>query len=268
MSERVAKLQALLARVTARAAEPRVRHAVAAAPAAAPVDDDFESELPTRPPPAGVAAPPEIEVELPEPAIELQTEAPAQSDERIVAAKPVAQEPEPEEIPAVAAAPELEVAGDLMGEEAEELPEPEAAPSSSRRPLGPPAGEVLEAKAFGGEPEPAIHTPPPESGKLPAAPEIPPAVEAADYDNQDITGVHHTPATREPAPAVDVLAQSGEHAAKPVAHAEPPREPSKLMPEITHAAPKASAPVHDVIGEANAFKPATFAELLEASLKL
>lgn len=273
--ETIGKLEALLARVSSRAAEPRPAraavhaapapaapaHAPAPAPAAAPVSaarpitvpppeaielpDNTEAfELPTRPPPPGVAAPPDVEVELPEPAIELRHEVPAQSDERIAVAKPV--EPLEEEIEVAPAAVDVEV-------EVEE-----SAPVSSKRPLGPPPAEVLEKKAFGADeaPEPVIHAPPPESGKLPAVPELTPIVEAADYDNQDITGVHHTPpGDRRKARADDALAQSGEH------HTE-------LVVEATHANVVAKAPVADVVGQANAFKPATFGELLDASLKL
>ncbi len=279
--DRIGQLETLLRRVTARAAEPRAARvvAVAAAVAAAPIEEETEPlDLPTRPPPPGVPAPVDIEVELPEPAIELQSEAPAQSDERIVAAKPLDLPVEEEAdvvVPLVRReadeeAPQIEVGGDFMSASEIDEEAEEAAPLSSRRPMGPPPAEVLEQKAFGKEEtaEPAIHTPPPESGKLPAAPELSPIVETADYDNQDITGVHHTPAgeRRPAARADDALAQSGEHQSlSPSVHVA---EPAKLAPEVTKPAVVAESAVADVIGTANAFKPATFAELLDATLKL
>lgn len=283
--DQIGRLEALLRRVTSRAAEPRAvvaRMAPSAAAAASPAHHEEAEplDLPTRPPPPGVAAPAEIDVELPEPAIELRSsvaeQRPLQSDERIVAAKPIELPVEEDVVvplvrPAAEEAPQLEVAAEFMSaSDLEEEAEPEeAAPLSSRRPLGPPPAEVLDQKAFGKEetPEPAIHTPPPESGKLPAAPELSPIVEMADYDNQDITGVHHTPAgeRRSTASTEDALAQSGEHAAS-----EPTVEAAKLAPEVTKPTIVAAAgiAVADVIGTANAFKPATFGELLDATLKL
>ena len=278
--DQIGRLEALLRRVTSRAAEPRAVVARFAPPPAAAASPAHHEEaepldLPTRPPPPGVAAPGEIDVELPEPAIELRSDAPAQSDERIVAAKPVELPVEEDVVvplvrPSAEDAPQLEVAAEFMSASDLEEAEPEeAAPLSSRRPLGPPPAEVLDQKAFGKEetPEPAIHTPPPESGKLPAAPELSPIVELADYDNQDITGVHHTPAgeRRSTASTDDALAQSGEHAAS-----QPQVEAAKLAPEVIKPAVVAAAgiAVADVIGTANAFKPATFGELLDATLKL
>jgi hypothetical protein len=265
---RIAKLEALLARVTTRAAQPRAPRApiaaapiaaapIAAAPIAAAATPHFDDvqELPTRPPAAI-----DFEVDLPEPAVELTPRPHAvevaargpQSDQRIVAAKPIEAD---EELAAAGAV------DDLMAADIDEMPV-EAAPSSSPRPLGPPPGEVLEEQAFGADaPAPALHTPPPESGRLPAVPELTPVVEAADYENQDITGVHHTPgaerrrrASETPSSPPRDLMQSGEHSA--------------LSPEVTRAATSASAAVAHVIDRANAFKPATFAELLDATLAL
>jgi hypothetical protein len=258
VSTRIQKLEALLARVTSRASEPRAVRAVAAAvaeqrapePEFSPTStlvDEAEPEhtqpieLPTRIPPRG-PQPTDVEIDLPEPAIELGLEPAAQSDERIVAAKAITSD-------LLDALPvEVELAPEVPEAELDEEP----APSSSPRPVGPPPGELLEKQAFGEKaPEPALHTPPPESGKLPAASELPSLAEAADYDNQDITGVHHAPAVR----ARDERLQSGEHR-------------THLEPEIVASSPKASREVANVIGAANAFQPATFAELLDASLKL
>jgi hypothetical protein len=90
--------------------------------------------------------------------------------------------------------------------------------------------------AFGAEePAPPRHTPPPESGRLPAVP-------AVEFD-ADVTGV------REATPIVL------------------PR-PRELVPEATRAALVPSDGVADVVGEAQRFAPTTFAELLDASLAL
>lgn len=111
----------------------------------------------------------------------------------------------------------------------EEIEEP---PVSSRRPLAPQPEERLAEMAFGAEePRPALHTPPPESGRLPAAPEV-------EFTDED-TGVHAAP------PASAVLA------------AEP-----------TRAELSASGGVAAVQGAVRAFQPSTFVELLEASLGL
>jgi hypothetical protein len=92
--------------------------------------------------------------------------------------------------------------------------------------------ERLAEMAFGAEdPRPPRHSPPPESGRLPAAPSAP-------FDAAEATN-----------PGVEV----------------PTRE---LSPDVIRAELAASTKVADVIGEAQAFAPSAFAAVLEASLAL
>jgi hypothetical protein len=113
---------------------------------------------------------------------------------------------------------------------AEPAAEEEEPPVSSRRPLAPEPEERLAEMAFGSaEPRPALHTPPPESGRLPAAP----AEEFADED----TGVRAAVA-------------------------------SPIVPETTKAHLVGGERVAKVQGSVAAFQPSTFAELLDASLGL
>jgi hypothetical protein len=245
-----------------------------------------EDVRPPAPPPA--AAVPPILVGLSEPDIDVVHEAPeipvaAKSDARLIAAKAV----EPldldstsdssetlldahlESIPVEEAAPDLEVT------------EEEPAPSSSRRPISPPAAEEIAETAFGADDlaAPPRHTPPPESGRLPAAPELAPVIDVDD-EVQDITGVHHMPAGDRPAATLaaaseesDVLARSGEHEG----HSSPPDEVTPppavvsrvaLTPHIARPERDASAAVAETIGQAMAFAPATFGDLLDATLSL
>src|SRR6185437_16720296 len=104
--------------------------------------------------------------------------APLESRERIsVAAPPMdpqVAEPIAARAPAAESGPsieQVEVLGEqeedagIAGDEDEEL---EEAPASSRRPVAP-AEERLADLAFGAEePQPPRHTPPPNSGRLPA----------------------------------------------------------------------------------------------------
>jgi hypothetical protein len=288
-SERIAKLESLLARVRARANEPRRRPvALAAAPAPAPA--------PAPVPPVAwapaVAPAPAVSLRRPAPPIEIEEvdaetippppSAPAQvaettqvesvltieatdvesvleadvtqdagepvigvgaeevvvaesfgSRERLVAAAPVPLEPVP------AAVAEVLPPAELLEESPPELlaavEEVEEAPASSRRPVAPEPEERLADMAFGAEePSPPRHTPPPESGRLPAAP-------AVEFDG-DVTGVRD---------------------ASPI----PPRT-RELVPESTRAELVPSDAVADVVGEAQRFAPSTFAALLDASLAL
>jgi nicotinate-nucleotide--dimethylbenzimidazole phosphoribosyltransferase len=139
-----------------------------------------------------------------------------------VAAEPIAEVPPPE---AVDESP-VEVVAAVV----EELDEP---PVSSRRPVAPQPEEALAAMAFGDEESrPSRHTPPPESGPLPAEPEF----------DADVTGVRE---------ATPFVARSHE-----------------LVPEATRAELAAHDAVADVVGEAQRFAPPTFAALLDASLAL
>lgn len=261
----ISRLEALLARVRSRAAEPRAavvvpyvaapKPVVAAAVAPEPIDDEDDNQ-PTVPPPPGVGPSdpfrrPEVRRPTPEPAaidVDMSADevsAPAtdradhvpepgavaaeaaSSQERLVMT-----EPEPVEVPepvGPASLPEPAAAADA-DVDADEEP-----PASSRRPLAPPPQEErLAEMAFGStEPRPAMHTPPPESGRLPAAPP------AADLEFAD--------------------EDTGVHAAQP---------PAPVIPEATRADFSRSADVAKTQGTVPAFHPTTFAELLAASLKL
>jgi hypothetical protein len=117
----------------------------------------------------------------------------------------------------------------------------ERAPASSRRPVIPPSEpeERLEELAFGQETRPPLHTPPPESGRLPAAP-------AVDYGGE-VTSVRAAPS------------ESGE-----------PQSPAAAWAAQTaHASfVEAPGPVADVVGHVRTFSADTFLELLDASLAL
>jgi hypothetical protein len=284
----ITKLETLLARIRTRAAEPRrpavARAAVAAvakpepeplpvrdeliATSARPsVDDEVTLAQPTRPPPSddlesdAVEA---VDVDVQdaltgETVIGVPAEEPPipeafESRERLVAAEPVAElataeaamaapapvEEPPQEVVAVAEAP-----SELLAAE-EDV---EDAPLSSRRPVAPQPEERLAEMAFGAEePRPPRHTPPPESGRLPAAPVV-------EFDG-DVTGVHETPAVP--------------HRAEPEPEPEPelPRRAAELVPETTTPELPSGEVVADVVGMAQAFAPSTFVALLDASLAL
>jgi hypothetical protein len=223
---------------------------------------------------------------MPEPDTDLeetrQIPVAAKSDARLIAAKPV--EPLDLDTPAdsvetlhdthLESIPVEDTGPDV------EVTEEEPAPSSSRRPISPPAAEEIAETAFGADDlaAPPRHTPPPESGRLPAAPELAPVIDVDD-EAQDITGVHHTPAGERPAVAAaaadetDALARSGEHeglSSPPDEVTPPPAIVSgvALTPHIARPERTATAPVVDPIGQAMAFSPATFGELLDATLSL
>jgi hypothetical protein len=120
------------------------------------------------------------------------------------------------------------------------------APASSRRPVALSADEPIADIAFGAEELQAPrHTPPPESGQLPASP-----VEEFDAD---VTGVRAAPQPE------GVLRAEGDE----------PTTVQQLLPEITRAAlSAASAAVTEVVGQAKPFAPTTFAAWLDATLAL
>ena len=267
-SQTVARLEALLARVRRRAAEPRPTGTAviltdapraAVAPAPAPV------AVAPPPPPPPPPMPPQrteadivLEVDVAEATqdtiVAVATDdvvAPAALDsrERLVAAEPLAAE-----APAVDASPtdaEIRAAKPISVPQPEAAPaelsddEIEEAPASSRRPVGPQPEERLAEMAFGAEePSPPRHTPPPESGRLPAAPSEP------EFD-VDITGVRDAkPATRPPEPQPE------------------PQRAAELAPVAVHGDIAASSAVADVVGHAERAAPSRFVELLDASLAL
>jgi hypothetical protein len=164
-----------------------------------------------------------------------------ESRERLVVAEPAAEAPtevrtrEPQPVPEPEVAP-----AELSDDEIEE------APASSRRPVGPQPEERLAEMAFGAEePSPPRHTPPPESGRLPAAPP------EQEFD-VDITGVRE--------------------AAKPASRAPEPQPVQQLAPELAPVALRGdiatSSAVADVVGHAERGMPSRFVELLDASLAL
>lgn len=131
---------------------------------------------------------------------------------------------------------------------ADELLDDELAgpPSSSRRVIADEPEEQLSEMAFGAEDlPPPRHTPPPESGRLPAAPEV-------DLD-ADVTGVRHTAPTVPPGGGATLA---------------PDIAPRSLTPQVTRASLGASQGAASVIGHAQSFAPKTFVELLDASLQL
>jgi hypothetical protein len=133
--------------------------------------------------------------------------------------------------------------GEIAGDEDDEI---EETPASSRRPVTSPPEERLAELAFGTEePQPARHTPPPKSGRLPA----PPAVE---FD-ADVTGVRAAPG----AAADDEV---------PLPSAPPSVLAAQPIRPNLESGPSVVAP--DVIGEAQRFAPSTFLALLDASLSL
>jgi hypothetical protein len=155
-----------------------------------------------------------------------------ESRERLVAAEPVAE---------ISVAVELvaESPPDVLAAVEEADDDEDAEPLSSRRPVAPQTEERLADLAFGAEePRPPRHTPPPESGRLPAAPE-------AEFET-DVTGVRE---------------------ATPIAVATPPAR-AELIPESTTATLVASDAVIEVVAAAQRFSPATFNALLDASLAL
>jgi hypothetical protein len=157
------------------------------------------------------------------------------SRERLVAAEPVAETPADGAADVSAAEVLEESPADVLSA----VEEVEEAPLSSRRPVAPQPEERLADMAFGAEePRPPRHTPPPESGRLPAAPDV-------EFET-DVTGV------REATPI-------GVAAVPPVTH---------LVPETTRAVLPGGDGVPDVVGAAQRFSPSTFTALLDASLAL
>jgi hypothetical protein len=209
------------------------------------------------PPPASVSSDSDFAVDVEIPPATPSPAAVAASDgdeardsrERLSAAPPEPLEPTGDSLDA---GPSLEVEelaevneGGIPGDEDEEI---EKTPASSRRPVTSPPEERLADLAFGTEEsQPPRHTPPPKSGRLPAPP-------PGEFD-PDVTGVRAAP----------VIASDDETMVSP--HAS---EPSVLSAEAVRPNLGSGPSVHvvDVIGEAQRFAPATFLDLLDASLSL
>jgi hypothetical protein len=263
-AETIQRLESLLERVRTRAAQPRIRAGEAKGePETAERVGPQSSSLAAPLAPAGVAWPETgAQTELPPflPRVRVQpwademaaaanpsVEAAAGEDhgsvERLVAAEPEAAEApstgETSRVQVQESVPPIDVAElEVTGEDEEER-----APASSRRVVAPEPEERLAQIAFGAEdlPQP-IHTPPPESGRLPAAP-------SAEFDQDpDVTGVRS---------ATPLL----------------PRRmmesfPRAIEPEVVRPQLASSDAVGEVIAEAQRFAPATFVALLDASLAL
>jgi hypothetical protein len=247
-------------------------------------------------PPAPVGSPPKAEDSGPDK---------YESRERLVAAPSVASEEvvqSPAAIDAaVASAPEVEAVieedesldaevVEAEGAEAGEESPIEEAPASSRRTVTQQPEERIAQIAFGAE-EPArepLHTPPPESGRLPAA-------AAVDYDG-DVTGVRDSApvaplrperpgaahpdgtdlprgiasdaAWESPERGRDLAQKAPEPQASEGAPGKGPASARELIAEPTHPNLPEGDGVAEVIGDAQRFSPGTFVALLDASLAL
>jgi hypothetical protein len=299
-SATVSKLESLLARIRGRAAEPRPAAssaapgvaravpAIAAPPAAPPpapaapppapappvaapvvtvtrpvqrveppptviIDQIEEATLP--PPPMAsddFAVDVDVHVSTPPPprmdAVPSSNREPSPSQERLSAAQTPSTEPPALMADVADEGPSLEHGESLADEDALAGEEkPEEAPISSRRPVAPPEERLAELAFGASEPPPPRHTPPPKSGRLPAPP-------ASEFD-ADVTGVRDAVA----------LPTAGADVTRPAAQAS---RPGVLVPQAARPNLASEPRVADVIGDAQAFAPGTFFELLDASLAL
>ncbi len=231
-AEVIWKLQALLERVRTRSTEPRRRPGEAKAEEA-----ELGQERAARP---EIAAGPPLQLERPaaSAAVEGAPGDAHDSRERLVAAEPVSNVGPGEAIaPVQDSMPPIDVAEIEVVENDEE-----PAPASSRRPVAPEPEERLAEIAFGSEEPPQpLHTPPPESGRLPAAPG------ASFVPDSDFNGV------RSATPLLPRRMEAPSHEL----------EPEAVRPELAQ-----SDAVGEVIAQAQRFAPATFVALLDASLAL
>jgi hypothetical protein len=278
--ERIARLEAILARVTERAAAPRQANGAAAPAVPVPQDLSATAEMPVDEPTLSREPVTPLDVEV----SELTEEAPMvaevaqpeaaprvdeiESRERMIAAP----EREPEvapisapisaevsERPAAALAPDPDVSDgpEITVSEVSEAPEitevlEEEPPASSRRAIA--VEPKLEELAFGeaAPMEPGPHTPPPESGRQVAAPPV-----DLDFEGE-FTGVRPRDAE---ASAIPIVSEA------PKTEAEAAAAPLALAPEPIVAKLPSAAPVA-FRGAAPSFSPATFGELLDATLSL
>lgn len=234
--ETIQRLRALLDRVRTRSTEPR------------------DSLVEAKTEPQGVE-PGFAPIESVAPGADLASGEDHASRERLVAAEPVAMGTSAAVPPADAAEPgemaraeessmpsvdvtEIEVTAEIEVEEDEGEP----APASSRRPVAPEPEERLAEIAFGSEEPPQpLHTPPPESGRLPAVPGIP------FESDSDFAGL------RTATPLLPRRLEALSHLL----------EPEAVRPEIPP-----SDTVGEFIAQAQRFAPPTFVALLDASLAL
>ncbi len=257
-AEMVKRLEGLLERVRARGASPRVSSREAT-PAAVVANETRVEAAPSEaggsplaPAPSGWSKPEADTLVRPSgmaPALAEPESVAAggahDSRERLMAAPKTAPD-EVSELPpprALESAPPIEEAEIeiVAQEETAELEEP---PASSRRPVEPQPEERLAEIAFGNaEPLPPLHTPPPESGRLPAA-------GAAEFEQGGDLGDTHGPTPLLPRRMPETAAVR------------------ELAPDALRAQLVPSDAVFDVIADAQRFAPATFVALLDASLAL
>jgi hypothetical protein len=242
-AERLANLRTLLERVRSRSRAPLpAGYAAAKASAAAPPEEPVQLTTWTPPPPDEAPREAGIDVDVdyvetvqasaPESARDDAAPARLDSTERLVAASSAARDltPEPAPPPAHDDSPAAADQTSLLEAEAEEAVEP--SPASSRRPVMPEPEERLEQMAFGAEEvPPPIHTPPPESGRVPAAP-------SDDFEPEEGA----------------------------VLTTRPPAQP--LVAEETRARLDNSVEIAEVGGHVARWTPTTFLALLEETLRL
>jgi hypothetical protein len=249
-AETLSRLERLLERVRARAgARGGARAAPAPAIAAAAAGAELIEEpvqLTTWTPPPPEAAVPDVAIAIDVDYVEAAQvtvadggpeEVPSErfdSAERLVVAGAIPTDeagdeliPEPEPGDELGAPGETQLAADALGEETAE-----PAPISSRRPVMGEPDDRLERMAFGAdEAPPPLHTPPPESGRVPAAP-------ADDFDSE-----------------VGDARES-----------DRPDEPLVAEPRRAHL--ESGAPVIKLSGTPRRSMPATFSALLDETLSL
>lgn len=293
--EKIGKLEALLARVQARANAPRTPFVAAAASALpspgpavlAPPPQPQRTSSPAPPavarhptPPPDTRAEMDDDVEVSAGVVEIDIDVeegiPMESGAHAVAAQTEPPEEQTEYATDTNRHPEGEVAHadaeagyDAYGEApaaapANEIVEPE--PSSSPRPI---AEETPEESA-------PRHTPPPESGKQVAAapsvhPAAPPRKSTAPPPSEGHTLIGgwrepglDAPQIREPAAAYGVRVPAPAPAQPP----PPQASGTRLSPDVTRAELPARAEVASFEGALPVAKPATFGELVDAALSL
>jgi hypothetical protein len=238
-SETIQRLQALLERVRTRSTEPRRPPAQA---------NEAPSAVETRSAGTEIAADGGVAVETSqseehdsrerlvgaEPALELMT--------ATAAASSFVESPSSMDAAEIVVTANIEVAEEEIAEDevADQDDDVGPAPASSRRPVAPEPEERLAEMAFGSEePLQPLHTPPPESGRLPAAPSL------QFEPDRDFDGL------RDATPLL-------------------PRRPlaSEIQPEAVRPDLAGSDAVGELIAHAQRFAPATFVALLDASLAL
>jgi hypothetical protein len=171
-AETIARLNKLLERVRTRAGARLAASSSAAAPDLQPVPAEEPVQLSTWTPPPPEAPAPDVNIDVDyveatqvsanDPNAESDGSSRFDSAERLVVASTEVGEISVDEAPPLAADAPIDVV--------EEEPA-EPAPASSRRPVMPEPEDRLEQMAFGaGDARPPLHTPPPESGRVPAAP--------------------------------------------------------------------------------------------------